>query len=98
MTNDFSLLESRWLGELADTTLLGIFLGVYHVSIVDDCLLVEGLQDLFDAGALSDANQILVQVLKDKLMGLSNEEILLLLDEKKGQNRIKYREQNEGEN
>ena len=92
MTNDFSSLESRWLGELADATLLGIVAGFYDVSIIDGCFLAEGLQDLFNGRALSDPSQILVQVLKNKLMGLTNEEALRLLDEKKGQNRIKWRE------
>ncbi len=48
MLNEFSSLESRWLGELADATLFGIVGGVYDVSIIDGCFLTEGLQDLFN--------------------------------------------------
>ena len=51
MPNDFSSLESRWLGELADATLFGIVAGVYDVSIIDGCFLAEGLQDLFNTRA-----------------------------------------------
>ncbi len=91
MPNDFSLLESRWLGELADAALLSVFFGVLDYSAIDGHFLARGLRELFDAHALSDSNHELVRVLQDKLNGLSNEESLLLLDKEKGQYRIKWR-------
>ena len=90
-TRSFSQLERRLLGEVADAAFIGLAGGITKIEEITGPYVAHGLQELFnDRWYPQECTQQVIDELKQKVLGLSAEEAVNLLDETKGQRNIKW--------